>query len=101
MEKSQAEYRPVTRFGRTIEQHRRSLNATTKFLWERVQGFLDYLDEISLQSSRSLRVPVFFFFFFFASIVVAFVFLFFLLGLLSEEDIVSYRPIKRVCVGAF
>ena len=82
------------------------MNATTKFSWERVQGLGDYLDDVfPLQSSRSLRVPVFFFFFFFfffvTSIAVAFVFLFFLLRFLSEEDIGSYRPIKRVCVGAF
>jgi hypothetical protein len=34
-------------------------------------------------------------------IVVVFVFLFFLVWLLSKEDIGSYRPIRRVRTGAF
>ena len=78
-------------------------NATAKFLWERVEHLLDYLDEMFTlhpspnEMARSLRVAVVVFVVIIVILfAVAFVFLFVLVWLLSKEDIGRYRPIRRV-----
>jgi len=88
-----------------LYQNSNVTNATAKFLWERVEHHLDYLDEMFTlhpspnEMARSLRVAVVLFvviivIFFAVSFV--FLFVFFLAWLLSKEDIGSYRPIRRV-----
>jgi hypothetical protein len=62
-------------------------------LWERVKRLLDYLDEISLRVAVIVLVVIVMIVIFRA---VAFVFLFFLVWLLSNEDIGSYPAIRRV-----
>ena len=78
---------------------------TAEFLGERVEGLLDYLDEMftlhpsprNKMRARSLRIAVIFFIGIVIFFAVAFVFLFvFLAWPLSKEDIGSYRPTRRV-----
>src|SRR5438552_11092390 len=91
--------------GHIFYQNSNVTNATAKFLWERVERVLDYLDEMftfhpspteinkgRLTLSVYPGVDLLF--------AVAFVFLFvFLAWSLSKEDIGSYRPTRRAESG--
>jgi hypothetical protein len=93
-----------------LHQNSNVTNATAKFLWERVEHFLDDLDEVSAlilhplaqTRARSFLVAVIIFvvfivIFFAATFVVFFFLLHFFFGwLVSKETFGSYRPIRRV-----
>ncbi len=80
---------------------------TAEFLGERVEGLLDYLDEMftlhpsprNKMRARSLRIAVIFVIGIVIFFAVAFVFLF--VWLLSKDDISRYRAIRSARVRAF
>jgi hypothetical protein len=93
-----------------FNEDRDVLDADAELFRQRIQSLFCNLDEIfALHPSpltheeRPHRVASVILFIVFIVVfrAVALVFLFFLVWLLSEEEISSYRPIKRVCVGAF
>ena len=94
-----------------LYQNSNVTNATAKFLWERVEHLLDYLDEMFMlhpspkenkHGSAQSRITIVFVFinmiFFAVAVAVALVFLFvfLLVWLLSREDFGSYRSIRWV-----